>query len=81
MAGLAHAALPMIQTPLLILQSVQDPLVIKANADTILEKAGSTSKRVEWLHNSLHASQLDLDRDAIVQLTLEFVSTCSPARA
>jgi carboxylesterase len=80
MAGLARAALPMIQAPLLILQSVQDPVVVKANADTILEKAGSSCKRVEWLHNSLHASQLDLDRDAIVRFSLEFALMCSLAR-
>jgi len=81
MAGLAHAALPMIQAPVLILQSVQDPVVAKANADMILERAASSSKRVEWLHNSLHASQLDLDRDAIVKFALEFSSTPSPVRS
>jgi carboxylesterase len=80
MAGLARATLPRVQAPLLILQSVHDPLVAKANADTIFEKAGSLSKRVEWLHNSLHASQLDLDRDAIVQFALAFASTCSLTR-
>jgi carboxylesterase len=70
MAGLARAALPGVQSPLLILQSVHDPVVAPANAEAILANAGSAIKRVEWLRQSLHASQLDLDRDRIVELAL-----------
>ncbi|RYB01686.1 alpha/beta hydrolase [Lichenibacterium ramalinae] len=74
MAALAREVLPRVAAPLLILQSVQDPVVPKDNAEMIRAQAGSRSKRIVWLLNSLHASQLDLDRDEIVRLVVEFIS-------
>ena len=54
MAALAWGALPRVRAPLLVLQSVHDPIVPKPNADEIIARVGSSSKVREWLHHSLH---------------------------
>lgn len=75
MCGIAREILPLVISPLLILQALADPVVPQASAEEILENAGSTDKQIVWLDNSYHVSQLDLDRDRIVQETLDFVGT------
>ena len=75
MAALAREALPLIEAPLLVVQSVHDHIVPKANADEILARAGSTRKSVTWLEQSYHMSQLDLDRDQVIVRSLNFVQS------
>jgi pimeloyl-ACP methyl ester carboxylesterase len=77
MTALAREALPLVKAPLLVVQSGQDIVVRRANAGKILARSGSSSKRVAWLHNSLHISQLDLDREEVVRLALDFVRSGS----
>ena len=78
MCGLAREILPLVFSPLLVFQSVNDPVVPKECADEILAKAGSAQKRVVWLEQSYHVSQLDLDRDLIVQASLDFAEMANP---
>lgn len=74
MCALARDLLPMITVPILVLQSVHDTIVEKENAHLILDGVASTQKQLEWLEQSYHISQLDLDRDRVVSHTLEFVA-------
>jgi esterase/lipase len=67
MASPAQDTLARNQPPPLVIQCVQDPIVAKSNSKTIFEDLGSSRKRIEWLHNSLHASRFDLERYAIVR--------------
>jgi carboxylesterase len=78
MAALAWEALPRVRAPLLVLQSVHDPIVPKPNADEIIARVGSSSKVREWLHHSLHLVQLDTDRDEVVRLAMDFVRNIKP---
>ena len=75
MAALAREALPLIAAPLLVIQSVHDHIVPKANGDEILARAGSSRKSVTWLEQSYHMSQLDLDRDQVIFRSLNFVQS------
>ena len=77
MAALAREVLPEVKAPLLVLQSVQDRVVPSGNAEMIRMRAGSATKRVAWLYRSLHASQLDLDRDEVVRQILSFIAAPS----
>jgi carboxylesterase len=79
MCGVAREILPLVTSPLLVFQSVNDPVVPKACADEIMASCGSASKRVVWLEESYHISQLDLDRDLIVAAALDFARTAIPA--
>jgi carboxylesterase len=72
MCSLAREMLPLIKAPMLVAQSVLDPVVPKSCADEILANAGAETKSALWLERSYHASQLDLDRDRIVSATLDF---------
>ena len=73
MTALAWEVLPRVKAPLLVLQSVHDPIAPKLNADEIIARVGSSSKAVAWLHHSFHAVQLDTDRDEVVRLASDFV--------
>lgn len=77
MCGLARELLPLVTAPLLVVQSVLDPIVPKASADEILARSGASSKDVLWLDQSYHVSQLDLDRDRIISAALGFVTVNS----
>lgn len=80
MCSMAREILPLITCPLLVIQSVKDPIVPKASADEIVAGCASSNKRAIWLENSFHASQLDLDRDLVVSAALEFVGRLHPLR-
>lgn len=71
-AALANALLASIKTPLCVIQSKLDPIVPPECAQHILQQVTSAHKQLHWLHHSYHISQLDTDREAIVQLTVEF---------
>ena len=72
--GLARDLLPKVVSPILILQSSDDTIVDKSNAELILAGVGSRRKEIRWLHRSYHIAQLDLDRGRVVALALEFVA-------
>jgi carboxylesterase len=74
MCGLALELLPLVTSPMLVVQSVLDPVVPKASADEILARSGASSKEVLWLEQSYHVSQLDLDRDRIISAALTFLT-------
>ncbi|MBY5313058.1 alpha/beta hydrolase [Rhizobium leguminosarum] len=74
MCGLARELLPLVTSPMLVVQSILDPVVPKASADEILARSGAPSKDVLWLEQSYHVSQLDLDRDRIIAAALTFLA-------
>lgn len=72
MAALAREALPRVVAPLLVLHSIKDQVVPISSAEEIVARAGSASKSLVLLTHSLHAAQLDQDRDRIVELAVTF---------
>lgn len=74
MCAIARELLPHVTAPILVVQSVLDPVVPKASADEILLRSGASSKGVVWLERSYHVSQLDLDSDRIIEASLAFVA-------
>lgn len=73
MTALANEVLPAVQTSLLVIQSKHDPTVPPQCAEQIMAKTSSRTKKLQWLSNSYHTSQLDLDRDKVVAMALEFI--------
>ncbi|MCD1265402.1 hypothetical protein B5M44_25745 [Shinella sumterensis] len=73
MAMLASEALPRLTAPLLVLQSVHDHVVPKGNGDKILARSGSGIKSIQWLNQSYHMSQLDLDREEVIARSVDFI--------
>lgn len=70
MAALAREALPRVSAPLLVLHSIDDQVVPFSSAEEIVARTGSASKSLVPLSRSLHAAQLDQDRDRIVELAV-----------
>jgi carboxylesterase len=72
MAALAREALPRVVAPLLALHSLNDQVVPLSSAEEIIGRAGSAVKSLVPLTRSMHAAQLDQDRDRIVELAVTF---------
>lgn len=70
----ADELLPRITSPALILTSRDDHVVPPANSEHILQKLGSTDKRIIWLENSYHVATIDNDKELILQESLAFVA-------
>ncbi len=71
----ANELLPRITCPALIITSREDHVVPPVNADYILNKLGSTDKRILWLENSYHVATLDNDKELILEESLKFVKS------
>ena len=79
MSALSWEVLPLVEAPLLVFQSVLDNQVCKESADEILLMAGSKVKNIVWLRNSYHTSQLDDDRDIIINFGVDFARSVASA--
>ncbi len=79
MSALSWEILPLVEAPLLIFQSVLDDQVCKESAEEILLFAGSNVKKIVWLNNSYHTSQLDIDRETIIACGVDFARSVASA--
>ncbi|MGX9854518.1 alpha/beta hydrolase [Limimaricola variabilis] len=67
--------LPLLQQPLLIIQSRVDHVVEPTNAHRIARDSGSASITMRWLDNSYHVATLDYDREMIVEELARFAAS------
>lgn len=76
------AELPRMTLPLLVFSSGEDHTVKPANAQLVIERAGSARKELVRLENSYHVATLDHDAETIFERTLAFASgLVAPRRA
>ena len=66
--------LPLLEKPLLIMQSRVDHVVSPENGKKIERSVASKSVLFRWLENSFHVATLDNDRDLIARELASFVS-------
>jgi carboxylesterase len=62
-----------IETPILLLRSVQDHVVSASSSEFILHEAKSLDKKLVLLEKSFHVAALDYDADIINQESLAFI--------
>ncbi|MBC8014203.1 MAG: alpha/beta fold hydrolase [Sporomusaceae bacterium] len=65
--------LPVINTPLLIIQSHRDHTVEPRSAEYIYDKAASKEKTLLWLEKSGHLVTIDIEREHVFQKITEFL--------
>jgi carboxylesterase len=78
---LTNADLGRVTQPLLVLTSRDDHVVEPANSERLMAEAGSADKRQVILEDSYHVATMDNDLPRIVDETLTFVRSHSPAAA
>ena len=66
--------LPQVTAPALIMHGRRDRTVDVANAPLILERLGSTDKRLIWFERSGHAITVDLEHDALYETVLNWLN-------
>ncbi len=64
---------PSIVNPTLILQGRLDTVVEPANATWLYRNLGSTEKELVYLNRSDHLLALDVEREAVIRATLDFL--------
>ena len=64
-----------VQTPVLLLHSVEDHVVPSTNSEWILSTVGSESKKEIVLHDSYHVATIDNDAPLIFDESLQFVES------
>ncbi|MBX5193552.1 alpha/beta fold hydrolase [Rhizobium sp. NZLR3b] len=74
MCGLARDLLSEIHCPALVFQSIRDKVVPSSNAEEILDRINSVTKRAVYLDKSFHVSQLDVDRDTVIAEVAAFAA-------
>lgn len=62
----ARAALPMVQTPTLMLQSRQDNRISVANGEHAFALLGAREKRLEWTTGAAHVITVDYGRERVI---------------
>jgi carboxylesterase len=77
---LTNADLGHLTQPLLVITSRDDHVVEPANSERLMAGAGSTDKRQVWLDDSYHVATMDNDLPRIVEESLTFVRSHTPAR-
>jgi carboxylesterase len=68
-----EAELPLISAPALLLHGRRDRTVDVANAPFILDRIGSTDKRLLWFEGSGHTITVDLERDKVNATVLRWL--------
>jgi carboxylesterase len=68
-----RAALPRVTQPLLCFVSRQDHVVHPGNTELVAARVGSADVEVVWLERSYHVATLDLERQTIFDISIEFV--------
>ena len=71
------ALLPLIQQPVLILQSRRDNVVDPDNGHRIATLVGSADIQLRWLERSYHVATLDYDRMLIATRIADFLTFSS----
>jgi carboxylesterase len=71
---LVERELPRVTAPALIMHGRRDRTVDVANAPLILERLGSTDKRLVWFERSGHAITIDLEHDLLQATVLEWLN-------
>jgi len=66
--------LPRVTAPALITHGRRDRTVDVANAPHIIERIGSTDKRLIWFERSGHAVTVDLEHDALFATVLDWLN-------
>lgn len=72
------ALLPRVSVPALIVQASDDEAIDPADAKTILEELGSSSKRIVWVDGAGYRSILDEKLPQAMQEIIEFLKRVSP---
>src|SRR3954447_12062653 len=78
---LTTAELDKLPQPLLVLTSRDDHVVEPANSERLMDGAATADKRQVWLEDSFHVATMDNDFPQIVDGTIAFIRTHSPALA
>lgn len=71
---------PLIQSPVLILQSINDHVYSAVNADRMLNAFASREKHLVMLMDSFHYAPIDYDQQRIFNQSLFFVKGLDPHR-
>lgn len=74
-------ALPLVQAPLLVLQSTQDPVVRPDAAEQIRRRVASERVEVKWFERSRHEMMRDVERDEVFREIMFFLGSLRPVRA
>ena len=73
-ADLAHAALPRVSAPTILIQSRDDNRIAPAVAERALERLGAREKRLEWLTGCGHVLTVDCERERVFALVGEWLA-------
>ena len=75
MAKNVKKLLPEIKTPVLILQSLQDPTADPDGAEYILENIGSEDRNIRWFYEGMHVIVRDPEiKGQVFDETYKFIS-------
>ncbi|HVW81041.1 MAG TPA: alpha/beta fold hydrolase [Mycobacteriales bacterium] len=74
-----NADLAKVNTPMLVMTSREDHVVEPGNAERLMTGVSSADKRQIWLEDSYHVATLDNDLPRIIDESLSFVRSHSPA--
>ena len=77
--GEVHRRLPAVRQPILIVQGRLDRSVYPEAPEVIEQQVGSSIKEVHWMENSHHCVVIDNERQAVAELTLDFLSRLLPS--
>jgi esterase/lipase len=69
-----RARLPRIHQPVLVVQGRLDDTIAPDSGRIICDAVSSTMTEIHWMERSAHTVILDREFDAVVNLTLRFVS-------
>jgi carboxylesterase len=81
LAKVVEEMLPVLVVPTLILQSGEDRVVPPDNGPYMLERIGSSDKRLVTLPNSYHVGTMDYDRGLVAEEVIGFVRRLTAANA
>jgi len=71
----ARRALPRVECPALVIQSLTDETVKPISGQIIFDHLGSARKRLLWLEHSRHVATLDSERDVLTAAVIDHLET------
>jgi carboxylesterase len=77
LAKVVEELLPIMQVPVLLIQSTGDRVVPPQNGPAMAQRIGSGDKRVLFLENSYHVATMDYDRDLVADEVIRFIQARS----
>lgn len=69
----AHAALPKVQSPTLMLQSRQDNRISVLNGEQAFARLGAREKHLEWVAGAGHVITVDFGRDRVIDALVSWM--------